>query len=82
MKQPTTTEIAKLICRKREELGLWHLAQELGCSVRQARTIIEADMAIADDAMYVQVLNRGTQMLAEQLGTTSDNLDAFVEEHF
>ena len=82
MKQPTATEIAQLICLKREEFGYWSLAQELGCSVRQARAIVEADMAMADDAMYVQVLNRGTQMLAEQLRTTADNLDAFVEEHF
>jgi len=80
--QPTASEIAQLICLKCEEFGYWSLAQELGCSVRQARAMVEADMAMADDGMFVQVLNRGTEILAERLGTTADNLDAFVDENF
>jgi hypothetical protein len=31
--------------------------------------------------MYVQVLDRGTAILAEKLGTTAKELKAFVDQH-
>lgn len=82
MFRPSAEQIADLIVQKREEFGYWDLAQELGCSVAEARSIVEADWTTTGcAAMYVQVLDRGTAILAEKLGTTAKELKAFVDQH-
>jgi hypothetical protein len=83
MFRPSAEQVADLICQRREEFGYRDLAAELLCSVAEARSIVEADWATTGcDAMYLQVIKRGTAILAEKFGTTPEELDAFVEQYF
>ncbi len=82
MFRPSAEQVADLIRQKREEFGYRDLAQELLCSAAEARRFVDADRtATGCDAIYQQVLKRGTEILAEKLGTTPEELDAYVAQH-
>jgi hypothetical protein len=82
MFRPSAEQVADLIRQKREEFGYRDLAQELLCSAADARRIVDADRtATGCDAIYQQVVKRGTEILAEKLGTTAAELDAYVDQH-
>jgi hypothetical protein len=73
-------DLAGILCACREAFGYCDLARDLGCSVEDARQLVEADWRATDsDDMYVQVLDRGTARLAAQLDTTPDAIDAFID---
>jgi hypothetical protein len=72
-----------LICEARVVLGYQDLAAELGCSPDDARALVESEWRETDDdSMYVQVIDRGTAILAEAFGTTPAVIDAFVAGYF
>jgi hypothetical protein len=82
MFRPSAEQIADLIRERSEELGYRDLAGELLCSVMEARRFVEADWtATGCDAMHRLVVKRGTAILADKLGTTPEDLDAYVDQH-
>lgn len=82
MFHPSAEQIAELIRDKCEDFGYRDLAQELLCSVGEARQFVDAEWATTGcDGIYLQVIKRGTAILAEKLGTTPDELHAYVDQH-